>query len=66
MLAIANKGEHITQSHAQDNRNYLPHSKHGMLVDNLCFRSPSPPQEVNQNTGDDRTGYYRPPVLAER
>jgi len=26
-LAMAHKGEHITQSHAQDNRNYLPHSK---------------------------------------
>jgi hypothetical protein len=24
---MADKGEHITQSHAQDNRNYLHHSK---------------------------------------
>jgi len=39
MLAMANKGEHITQSHAQDNRNYLPiQSSADMLPDNLCFR----------------------------
>jgi len=44
MLAMANKGEHITQSHAQDNRNYLPiQSSADMLPDNLCFRSPAPP-----------------------
>jgi len=29
MLAIENKGGDITQSHAEDNRNYLPHSKQG-------------------------------------
>jgi hypothetical protein len=38
-LATANKGEHITQNHAQDNRNYLPiQSSADMLLDNLCFR----------------------------
>jgi len=41
---MANKGEHITQSHAQDNRNYLPtQSSADMLLGNPCFRFSSPP-----------------------
>jgi len=43
-FAMAHKGEHITQSHAQDNRNYLPtQSSADMLLGNPCFRFSPPP-----------------------
>jgi len=64
---MASKGEHITQSHAQDNRNYLPtQSSADMLPDNLCFRFPSPPGKTTQEPSENHPEQDSPPVLAER
>jgi len=65
-LAMAHKGEHITQSHAQDNRNYLPiQSSADMLLDNLCFRFPSPPGETTQKPNENHPEQDSLPVLVE-
>jgi len=64
---MANKGEHITQSHAQDNRNYLPtQSSADMLLGNPCFRFSSPPGKTTQKPNENHPDQDSPPVLVER